>query len=132
MLAFAADPMTRWTWPRPHQYLAAMPDLSRAFGGGAFTHGGADCTDGCSGAALWLAPGLHPDTERMDEIFGRTASPDALKHMPSLFERLSRDKKSASVFPITEYWLDIGRMDDFNKANDDYVREFWTGEGAAS
>ena len=31
-----------------------------------------------------------------------------------------------------EYWLDIGRMDDFNKANDDYVREFWTGEGAPS
>jgi NDP-sugar pyrophosphorylase family protein len=52
--------------------------------------------------------------------------------MPSLFERLSRDKKAASVFPITEYWLDIGRMDDFNQANDDYVREFWTGEGAAS
>jgi GNAT superfamily N-acetyltransferase len=90
VLAFAADPMTRWTWPQPHQYLAAMPDISRAFGGGAFTHGGADCTDGCSGAALWLPPGVHPDNARMDEIFGRTASPDARKHMPSLFEQMSR------------------------------------------
>lgn len=44
--------------------------------------------------------------------------------MPSLFERLARECKPASVFPITEYWLDVGRMDDFNKANDDYVREF--------
>jgi dTDP-glucose pyrophosphorylase len=52
--------------------------------------------------------------------------------MPTLFETLARERKQASVFPITEYWLDIGRMDDFNKANADYVREFWTGEGAAS
>lgn len=52
--------------------------------------------------------------------------------MPSLFERLARERRAASVFPISEYWLDIGRMDDFNKANDDYVREFWTGEGPAS
>jgi dTDP-glucose pyrophosphorylase len=48
--------------------------------------------------------------------------------MPALFERLARERRFASVFPITEYWLDIGRMDDLNKANDDYVREFWTGE----
>jgi dTDP-glucose pyrophosphorylase len=52
--------------------------------------------------------------------------------MPSLFEQLARERSAVSVFPITEYWLDIGRMDDFNKANDDYVREFWTGEGALS
>jgi dTDP-glucose pyrophosphorylase len=52
--------------------------------------------------------------------------------MPTLFERLAKERKQASVFPITEYWLDIGRMDDFNKANDDYVREFWTGDGTPS
>ena len=40
ILAFAADPVTRWTWPHPHQYLAAMPRFVRAFGGGAFRHGG--------------------------------------------------------------------------------------------
>ena len=52
--------------------------------------------------------------------------------MPTLFERLTREHRAASVFPITEYWLDIGRMDDFNKANDDYVREFWNGQGPGS
>ncbi len=98
VLAFVADPMTRWSWPQPHQYLAAMPDLSRAFGGGAFTHGGADCTPDCSGAALWLAPGVHPDTARMDEIFGRTASPAALEAMPSLFEQM------ATFHPKEPHW----------------------------
>lgn len=44
--------------------------------------------------------------------------------MPMLFEELARRKLAATVFPIREYWLDIGRIDDFNKANDDYIREF--------
>jgi hypothetical protein len=32
VLAFAADPVPRWTWPDSHQYLAGMPRLARAFG----------------------------------------------------------------------------------------------------
>ena len=52
--------------------------------------------------------------------------------MPTLFEGMARERRSASVFPMPEYWLDIGRIDDFNKANDDYFREFWTGEARRS
>ena len=44
--------------------------------------------------------------------------------MPTLFEEIARRGVPPSVFPIREYWLDIGRIDDFNKANDDYIREF--------
>jgi NDP-sugar pyrophosphorylase family protein len=44
--------------------------------------------------------------------------------MPTLFEEIAKRKLAATVFPIREYWLDIGRIDDFNKANDDYIREF--------
>lgn len=43
--------------------------------------------------------------------------------MPTLFEQLIDKKKKTSVFPIHEYWLDIGRMDDFNKANDNYCKK---------
>ena len=73
-LAFVADPITRWVWPEAHQYLAAMPRFVRAFGGGAFTHGGAYCTGKYAGAALWLPPGVHPDGDRLDEIMESTAS----------------------------------------------------------
>lgn len=89
-LAFVADPATRWTWPQPHQYLGAMPDFVRAMGGGAFTHGSADRTDGGSGAALWLPPGSHPDKERIGEIMARTSSPAARKDAPSLFEQMAK------------------------------------------
>ena len=44
--------------------------------------------------------------------------------MPTLFDDMRRNGMTASVFPVREYWLDVGRIDDFNKANDDYFREF--------
>lgn len=40
--------------------------------------------------------------------------------MPSLLEEHINAGKSVMMFPIHEYWLDIGRMDDFNKAQQDY------------
>lgn len=30
VLAFAADPMARWTWPHARQYLEAIPRMTRA------------------------------------------------------------------------------------------------------
>jgi hypothetical protein len=52
LLAFAADPVARWTWPDPHQYVSSMPSLIRAFGGNAFAHGGAYCTDEYAGSCF--------------------------------------------------------------------------------
>lgn len=41
--------------------------------------------------------------------------------MPTLFETsIARDKETL-MFPIHEYWLDIGRIDDFEKAQKDIV-----------
>lgn len=37
--------------------------------------------------------------------------------MPDLIRRLVAAGLSVSMFPIHEYWLDIGRFDDFNRAN---------------
>ena len=44
--------------------------------------------------------------------------------MPKLFERLLRNKQKVSAFPIREYWLDIGRMEDFTRANGDFQKYF--------
>ena len=40
--------------------------------------------------------------------------------MPTLFERLIADRHNAVSFPIREYWLDIGRMSDYERANNEY------------
>ena len=44
--------------------------------------------------------------------------------MPHLFERLLKLKKKIVVFPIREYWLDVGRVDDFERANIEYAKHF--------
>ncbi len=75
VLAFAADPVARWTWRIADQYLSSMPQLVRAFGGGAFAHGAAYCTDDLGGAALWLPPGVNPDEERLGAVIERTVEP---------------------------------------------------------
>ena len=44
--------------------------------------------------------------------------------MPQLFERLNQSKSKTAVFPIREYWLDIGRVDDFERANGEFHEVF--------
>lgn len=39
--------------------------------------------------------------------------------MPTLLEQQIAQQKDVLMFPIHEYWLDIGRLDDFNKAQID-------------
>jgi NDP-sugar pyrophosphorylase family protein len=44
--------------------------------------------------------------------------------MPSLFEKLIEAKEKTISFPLKEYWLDIGRMADYEKANLEYKGVF--------
>lgn len=44
--------------------------------------------------------------------------PDEKLDMPDLAERLLGEKHDVSVFPIHEFWLDIGRPDDLIRAQD--------------
>jgi dTDP-glucose pyrophosphorylase len=39
--------------------------------------------------------------------------------MPNLLEREIGAGRDVNMFPVHEYWLDIGRMDDFNRAQDE-------------
>ena len=45
---------------------------------------------------------------------------DTFYDMPTLFEQLIEKNKKTISFPIREYWLDIGRVNDFKQANDEY------------
>lgn len=44
--------------------------------------------------------------------------------MPTLFEQLMEKERKASVFPIREYWLDIGQVDEFERADREYTKIF--------
>lgn len=44
--------------------------------------------------------------------------------MPSLFDLLLTEDQHTIAFPIREYWLDIGRMADFERANVEFAEVF--------
>jgi dTDP-glucose pyrophosphorylase len=44
--------------------------------------------------------------------------------MPTLIEEQIAKKEKVSVFPVHEYWLDIGKFNDFNQAQLDVQTEF--------
>lgn len=44
--------------------------------------------------------------------------------MPSLFDLLMEEDQHTIAFPIREYWLDIGRMADFERANVEFAEVF--------
>ena len=46
--------------------------------------------------------------------------PKQFYDMPSLFKKLITKKNKIISFPLGEYWLDIGRLNDFKKANFEY------------
>jgi NDP-sugar pyrophosphorylase family protein len=45
-------------------------------------------------------------------------------HMTHLFEKTIAANLGAVAFPIREYWLDIGQIDDLTRANGDYPATF--------
>ncbi|MFM6927915.1 MAG: nucleotidyltransferase family protein [Bdellovibrio sp.] len=44
--------------------------------------------------------------------------------MPTFIGSLIESNKKVSVFPVHEYWLDIGRKDDFMRAEMEYLKRF--------
>lgn len=58
-------------------------------------------------------------------------SPQALCHipadtffdMPTLFERLMQDGYATAAYPLREYWLDIGRLEEFERAQHEWIHD---------
>lgn len=59
-------------------------------------------------------------------------SPEVLKYipqnqfydMPALFEKLIFEDKNIISFPLREYWLDIGQIEEYKRANKEYGEVF--------
>lgn len=49
---------------------------------------------------------------------------DEFFDMPTLFEKIIVDENKTCVFPIREYWKDVGRIEDFESANIEYNEIF--------
>jgi ribosomal protein S18 acetylase RimI-like enzyme len=98
VMAFSTDPVLRWVYPDPHQYLSYFPNFVRAFAGRAFEQQTAYYTVGFSGAALWLQPGIEPDEEKMAILLQRTVSESLLEEVFGVLEQMG------SYHPSEPHW----------------------------
>jgi ribosomal protein S18 acetylase RimI-like enzyme len=88
LLAFSADPISRWAHPDPHQYVTCFPAIVRAFGCNAFAQGTAWQADEWAGAALWLPPGVSPDEAALKAMTEASVSPERQAEVFGLFEQM--------------------------------------------
>jgi GNAT superfamily N-acetyltransferase len=61
--AFIRDPVERWLFAEPAQYLTRFPVFVAALGGGAFSRRTGWTLADFAAVALWLPPGAEPDTD---------------------------------------------------------------------
>jgi len=88
-LAFATDPMVRWSLRDAQTYLTVMPGLIRAFGAAAYDSDSTYVSEDVGGAALWLPPGVEPDIETLERLIQTHADPTILAEVNTIFEAMS-------------------------------------------
>ena len=98
VLAFAADPMARWTWPDAATYLEAMPRMVRAFAGEAFILGTAWGANGHAATAMWLPPGAHSDEDGLTAVIEDTVPEARRAESGPIFEAM------AAYHPKEPHW----------------------------
>ena len=87
--AFTDDPVERWLYPEPQQYLTHFPEFLRAFGGRAFEEHSVWNLGEFSAVALWLPPGTEPDGHAIITVLTESVAPDKHFDMFSVLEQMN-------------------------------------------
>ena len=110
VLAFSADPVARWFYPDPHDYLEYLPRFVRAFAGKAFEHDSAWQINGYSGAALWLPPEVHPDEDALMALLQRTIPEESQQEKFAFMEQMDRYHPSESHWYLPMIGVDPAKQ----------------------
>ena len=87
VLAFVTDPVARWMYDNPHQYLLHIPRLFRALGKNSFEGGAAQRIKDGLGIALWLPPGVHGDDGPLEAVIAGSIAEEKRAEVVAVFER---------------------------------------------
>jgi hypothetical protein len=98
VLAFVTDPVARWMYDNPHQYLLHIPRLFRALGKNSFEGGAAQRTDDGLGVALWLSPGVHGDDGPLEAVIAESIVEEKQAEVAALFEQTEH------YWPTEPHW----------------------------
>jgi len=90
VLGFSSDPVVRWIYPNPLDYLENFPLLVKAFGGKAFEQGTVYYTDQFLAVSIWLPPGVYPDEEEIVTLVEKSVPENRHKDVFPVFEQISQ------------------------------------------
>ena len=95
--AFVDDPVCRYLYPDLRQYFAHMPDYLRIFAEPGLALGCTHLAQGL-GAAIWVPPGAHSDAKAIDDLIGRSTSPEARAELLAVYAAVDR------AYPPEHHW----------------------------
>ena len=90
LLSFAADPITRYIWPSPGDYLNGYGRLAMALGGRGVELGAAHILGDGEAAALWLPPGVEAAGEEIGALIEQTVTQEKQAVLAQVVEQMSR------------------------------------------
>jgi GNAT superfamily N-acetyltransferase len=94
VLAFVADPLARWMYRSPDQYLRQIPRLFRALGAGSFEAGAVHRSPNGAGVAIWFPPGVHGDTALVEAVIADSVARDMQGEVGAVFEMTEHHRPS--------------------------------------
>lgn len=98
VLAFAADPVERFLYPEPEEYLEHFPRFLSAFGGAAFARRTVWQVSGFRAVALWLPPRVEPDGESIVRLLSATVAPPRLDDTVKVLDQMT------AAHPTYDHW----------------------------
>jgi ribosomal protein S18 acetylase RimI-like enzyme len=98
VLAFAADPVERWMYPRAGDYLHHFRAFVEAFAGPALADGTAWMLDDFAAVALWLGPGSQPEGERIVSVLSDSVAADRQDDVFVVLEQMD------AMHPTSPHW----------------------------
>ncbi|MBT0587055.1 GNAT family N-acetyltransferase [Alteromonas oceanisediminis] len=96
--AFILDPVIRWMYPQPEDYLKHFPRFLRAFAGPAFERGTVALHATEKASALWLPPGAVPDEQELERVLIETVA----EHKQADLVKVLEDMDEAH--PKCDHW----------------------------
>jgi GNAT superfamily N-acetyltransferase len=112
VLAFVTDPVARWMYDDPYQYLLYIPRLFRALGTSSFEAGAAQRTSDGLGVALWLPPTNHGDDGPLETVIAESIVGEKQTEVTAIFERTEHYR------PIEPHWyLSLIRVEALRRNN---------------
>lgn len=89
-LSFIADPVMRYIWPKPHDYLRNYEPLAMALAGRALELGTAHILGDGQAAALWLPPGAESDSDAIGALIQESVAEEKQAVLGQVVEEMAR------------------------------------------